>query len=168
MRPVIIKGEGSQLWTTPGKSSRYSQQSSCQSRVLSPRSSGILVESSNPESRKMQSLGNVMMNKCTTAEASNSVRLPTHVINRVPPRFCLLLICVNVPHIKRYTKRKGADVSRGDKDGNTPLHVAARSGFGPLVSLLLDLGASSKICNKASKDPKSIALDSSVEELLQP
>lgn len=66
------------------------------------------------------------------------------------------------------TKRKGAEVNRGDKDGNTPLHVAARSGFGSLVSLLLSLGASSTTCNKANKDPKSVALTSSVEELLQP
>lgn len=56
-------------------------------------------------------------------------------------------------------------MGRGDKDSDTPLHIAARSGFGSLVSLLLDLGAPAKVANKAGKDPEALALDSSIAAL---
>lgn len=64
------------------------------------------------------------------------------------------------------TNRKGAEVGRGDKDNNTPLHVASRSGFGPLVSLLLDLGAPAQVTNKTGKDPRELALDDTIAALL--
>lgn len=59
-------------------------------------------------------------------------------------------------------------MGRGDKDNNTPLHVASRSGFGPLVSLLLDLGAPAQVVNKAGKDPRDLALDASTAAILAP
>lgn len=61
--------------------------------------------------------------------------------------------------------RKGSEVGRGDKDSDTPLHVAARSGFGSLVTLLLDLGAPAQVSNKAGKEPKDLALDGSIAAL---
>ncbi len=62
--------------------------------------------------------------------------------------------------------RKGSEVGRGDKDNNTPLHVAARSGFGSLVSVLLDLGAPMQVANKSGKSPNDVALDASITALL--
>lgn len=57
-------------------------------------------------------------------------------------------------------------MGRGDKNNNTPLHVAARSGFGSLVSLLLDLGAPAQVANKAGKEPRHLAFDSAIAALL--
>lgn len=57
-------------------------------------------------------------------------------------------------------------MGRGDKDSNTPLHVAARSGFGSLVSVLLDLGAPMQVANKSGKSPNDVALDASIKALL--
>lgn len=58
------------------------------------------------------------------------------------------------------------EISKGDKDSNTPLHIAARSGFGSLVSLLLDAGAPIEVLNKARQDVRAVALDTSIGSLL--
>lgn len=79
----------------------------------------------------------------------------------LPPTFSvppLLLLSLSL--------RKGSEVGRGDKDNNTPLHVAARSGFGSLVSVLLDLGAPIQVANKSGKSPVDLALHSSIAALL--
>lgn len=61
--------------------------------------------------------------------------------------------------------RAGADLAKGDKAKNTALHIASRSGFGQLVTLLLDLGAPMKVSNSAGKLPADVALDDSVAAL---
>ncbi|CAN0220336.1 unnamed protein product [Ectocarpus sp. 6 AP-2014] len=68
--------------------------------------------------------------------------------------------------VKKLIIEKGSEVGRSDKDNNTPLHIAARSGFGSLVSLLLDLGAPMQVANKAGKSPKDVALNASIAALL--
>ncbi|CAM9942142.1 unnamed protein product, partial [Choristocarpus tenellus] len=62
-------------------------------------------------------------------------------------------------------RRVGASIDKEDKQGNTPLHIASKSGFSSLVSLLIDLGAMRHVTNKAGKTPRDVALDSSVAAL---
>ena len=80
-----------------------------------------------------------------------------------PPRLSFYIL--TPPLLSTLIDRKGSEVGRGDKDSDTPLHIAARSGFGSLVALLLDLGAPAQVPNKTGKDPKALALDDSIAAL---
>jgi hypothetical protein len=53
-----------------------------------------------------------------------------------------------------------------DKQGNTPLHVAAKTGFKVVVQALLAGGAKSSN-NRAGKSPAQVANDGDIAKLLE-
>ena len=55
------------------------------------------------------------------------------------------------------------DLSEGDCDMNTPLHIAASKGFDEIVSLLLAAGASTKCLNRNNHTPYSAAVEAKKE-----
>lgn len=58
-------------------------------------------------------------------------------------------------HIRlaRYMLERSADVNAKTNEGNTPLHFAARWGFGPLIRLFLDSGANVNASNGTGETP---------------
>ena len=57
-----------------------------------------------------------------------------------------------------YLLKQEADPNETDKQGNTPLHVAARSGFKTLAQVLVAGGAKQTV-NRAGKTPAQVASD---------
>ena len=51
--------------------------------------------------------------------------------------------------------------------GDTPQHLAARYGYGDIVSLLLDVGASMSIRNNKGETPLSSAHSKYISHILQ-
>ena len=62
---------------------------------------------------------------------------------------------------------RGANVSIGDDEGNTPLHVAAREGRKDDLQVLLDAGADPSIRNKEGLTPLDLAKDDDTGDILR-
>jgi hypothetical protein len=54
--------------------------------------------------------------------------------------------------------RRGANVNSVDHDGLSPLHVAARGGYEPIVKMLLDAGANIDLADKNGSTPADMAV----------
>ena len=57
----------------------------------------------------------------------------------------------------------GCDVNGSDKDGNTPLHLAARCGFKGIVAVLKKNGAT-ETKNGGGKLPSDVAMNKEIEQ----
>lgn len=62
----------------------------------------------------------------------------------------------------------GADVNATNPYGETPLHMAARYGYTPLVEMLLAAGAARHLHNHAGKTPAEVAADPALSAFLAP
>jgi len=60
---------------------------------------------------------------------------------------------------------KEADANEPDKNGDTPLHVAARVGFKNIVQALLGAGAK-QVTNRGGKTPLEVSGDKDCTKLL--
>lgn len=82
----------------------------------------------------------------------------------------LAIQCAEQPVVE-YVVSDGAnsiDVNRRDKDGNTPLHIAAMQGRGPVVKLLLSQpGINDSIANFQGKLPLDLARSPDIFQMLQ-
>lgn len=68
--------------------------------------------------------------------------------------------------VVNYFLTKDADPNDADKSGNTPLHVAARTGFKDVVKALIAAGAKQS-SNRAGKNPSDIAMDHDIAALCE-
>jgi ankyrin repeat protein len=68
-------------------------------------------------------------------------------------------------NIVAYLLSKDADANDQDKQGSTPLHLAARCGFTAVAKALLADGAQD-MANRAGKTPSQVAIDHDMEQLI--
>lgn len=82
----------------------------------------------------------------------------------------LAIQCAELPVVE-YVITEGAgtvDLNAKDKDGNTPLHIAASQGRGPVVRLLLEQpGIHDSIANYQGKLPLDLARTPDIFQMLQ-
>ena len=81
---------------------------------------------------------------------------------------CLFLYLVIYLQISvvQYLLSKDADPNDADKSGNTPLHIAARTGFKDVVKALIAAGAKPS-SNRAGKSPQQLTPDPDTAAMIE-
>ena len=176
-----VKGHSSKLSIsggTMGRTSSSNTPSIAGSRSPNPLERGPSLESSVRKFRIVEALRNgdtAFISKAIRESSSNSPRMSTSSFSNFGALedttiLHLAIQCAEQPVVE-YVLSDGAgtlDVNARDKDGNTPLHIAASQGRSQIVRMLLDnKDINDAIANHQGRLPIDVARTPEVFQQLQ-